>query len=343
MPSRLKSTLALPLLVVLVAVIGMAPTALGVDHILMHSFYPPILKDYWDHGMRYWSFGSGTIVTDSSVALTTNKPFSHGYLWNRHPNHLESFEFNVTVHVSGTQGVWHGDTSHAGIGFWYTSDTPRHATPHFFGSVNQFVGLGVLLDHSEKVSIVLSDGLDPIFSFEKQRKASCDLSAHSGHVITLQMRYDAQEKKLEVGFLVGTLTSAPSVAELHDPTAHRTNCAILYDVSLPPRFYFGVTAANDENSQAKHEVKSFFAKPLGGAADMEEERQEIHVLNDLKHDLIEKMAYHTRPDGKGYKDYEHLNGNYENVPDEANMHEDGSKKHRKKHLPGPGGDGKGNW
>ena len=320
------------------------PAVHSLDHVLMHSFYSPILKDYWDHGMRYWSFGSGTIVTDKSAELTTTKEYSHGYLWNRHPNHLDSFEFNVTTHITETRGLWHADTTKAGMGFWYTSDTPRHAVPHFFGSVNQFVGLGVLVDHSSKVSIVISDGMEPVYSFEKERRASCDLSAHTGHVITLTVRYDASLKRLEVGFLVGTLTAAPGVAELNDPTAHRTNCAVLNDVVLPTQYYFGITAANDENSQAKHDVTSFFLKPLRGAADVEEEREELHALTDRKHDMIEKMAYHTKPDGKGYKDYEHLNGHYKDVPDDAAIHADGSAKHKKRHLPADlGGDGKGNW
>lgn len=269
------------------------------DHVQMHSLYPPILAEYWETGLHYWSFGSHSVVTDDYVRLTTLHPSAHGYLWNRHPNHLESFEVNITLKMKNRADKWFQDRTSAGIVLWYTAAAIRHVAPTFYGAMDTFVGLGVVLDHSNHISIVHNNG-DSVYSLSAVTIASCSVPRVAENFLTIFLRYENSTERGSVYYMLGD-------TELPEPVGQDTPmvfCATV-NVKLPLRSYFGVTATNTENSACVHEVRSIFVKPLrstsnnGGdgnkdAADEEEDVVGLHLF-DLTKDQQERREW----DGKG--------------------------------------------
>jgi hypothetical protein len=247
------------------------------DHLQMHSFYPPILADFWESGLNYWSFGQGTVVTDEYVRLTTSTDaMSRGYFWNRHPNHLESFRVNVTLRLTKRSHPWFSDTTQAGVAVWYVTTTPRHQPAPFYGGIAAFEGLGIVLDHSDHISILINDG-EQLSVVDAHRRGHCYISGASEHYVTLYLTYGKDSNMLRAFYEV-------SQHHVQIGRGNLVHCADVSQVRLPPRGYFGITAANAPTAQAQHEVRSFLVKPMKGNDDAEETEEEevgLHLF-DLK-------------------------------------------------------------
>ena len=236
----------------------------------MHSFKPPILDEYWANGMRYWSFGDHAVITDNYIELnraplTGSSTSQSGYLWNRHPNHAESFDINVTVSVL-VVGAWlHG--APGGMAIWYTSATPRHIQKNsFFGGLPKFEGLGIVYDHTGAVNLVVNNG-EELVSPQQASRGSCIVPL-TPVPVTFWVQYNHQKQELNVMFS-------------NDGASIMIECATAHSVKLPARNYFGVTGLIDANSQATHVVHSFFVKPLRKSAESSEEEESEKESNDL--------------------------------------------------------------
>ncbi|PWV08359.1 putative legume-like lectin [Trypanosoma cruzi] len=120
----------------------------GGDQIQVHSVFPPILQNYWENGMRFWSFGLSTVVTDKYIRLTGGSPNAKGYLWNKHANRMEAFELNVTLQIRGRQVTGRDDVRDSGMGIWYTTSAmpATNTDVGFFGFHKRFYGVGVILE-----------------------------------------------------------------------------------------------------------------------------------------------------------------------------------------------------
>jgi hypothetical protein len=278
--------------VLLAAALAMTCRA-STEHVQMHSFSPPILADYWENGLRYWSFGSNAVVTDNYVRVTGPSPLSRGYFWNRHPNHLESFEVNVTVRLLRRQQGWFADTSDGGLALWYTAATPRHVPTNFYGSNPEFEGLGIILDHSNHLTVLVNDG-EAVTSIANSRLGFCKIAALAEHDVVLVVRYDNEASILELFYTVNT----PSAGGLVPSAAAEAAvlCSRIERVQLPTRNYFGVTATNSKSAQANHELVSFFVRPLHGGheATDEETAAGLHLF-----DLAQEKQLQKEWEGRG--------------------------------------------
>lgn len=252
-------------------VIVFAFSAHAVDHLQMHSLHEPMLAEYWENGLHYWAFGSGSVVTDKYVRLTTHAASASGYLWNRHPNHMDSFELSTVVRLRKKTATWFADTTHEGIALWYTVAAPRHTLTSFYGNTDTFEGLGVILDHSNTLSVLLNGG-EKIGSLRRSRQGHCEVNAVEGKRIRLKVLYDFDEKKLTVFY-----------ASWQDERKEHplTMCVQLTDIVIPSRNYFGVTALNSDDSQAEHNVENIIVKPfLDEQYDAEaDENNNLHLFD----------------------------------------------------------------
>lgn len=244
------------------------------DVVQVHSLVPPMLQHYWANGMAYWSFGRESVVTDNYVRLTSHRPKSMGYLWNRHENMMTAFQLNVTLQMTTKSGRWGGDTANAGMGIWYTNaeKTNYHSDAAFFGFQRKFGGVGVILNHKEGLSIVLNDGkmeLTPS-NLAKNRVAHCTVPRFGELHLTVSLLY--QDESLEVHYTVHP-GAEPKAKDL----AVSKLCATLATVKLPGVFHFGVTAANSAAARATHDVHSIIMTPLSDTALHEAEEHDGDV------------------------------------------------------------------
>lgn len=271
----MRSSLSVSSLVVVVFL-----TASGVlatmDHIQMHSIFPPILADFWENGLHYWSFGSSSVVTDEYVRLTTSHPTAKGYFWNRHPNHLDSFVLNATLRLRNRKSQWFADATDGGVAMWYTATAPRHMATDLFGNVNAFDGLGVILDHSDTISI-LTNSEQPVESLARNRLGSCVAKGLDQQYITISVDYNGVSK---------TLTVRYNVWQSYGVHGVDVECAVLSDVTLPLRNYFGITGSNSIHAQAEHDVVSIYVRPRRREdltqEEQEEEEAELHLFDAAK-------------------------------------------------------------
>ncbi|RNF17897.1 legume-like lectin [Trypanosoma conorhini] len=240
----------------------------GVDQIQVHSVVPPILQNYWESGMRFWSFGLSTVVTDKYIRLTGNAPGAKGYLWNRHANHMDAFELNVTLQMRGRQVRGRGERRDSGIGIWYTTakKVTGGADAGFFGFSKRFFGLGVILGHSDEISLVHNDNsvdLDPR-SLSSRRQGYCRVPSLGELHITITVQYNAGT------VLVFYVVHAGEEPRLED-YAQAVFCTTAAAPSLVGVYRFGVTAVNSATALAIHEIHSVIMTPLSDVAHHKEE------------------------------------------------------------------------
>lgn len=269
----------------------------AVDHLQMHSLHEPMLAEYWENGLHYWAFGSGSVVSDKYVRLTTPSASASGYLWNRHPNRMESFEITAVVRLRKKTSSWFADTTHEGLALWYTAAAPRHSLTSFYGNTETFDGLGVVLDHSNTLSILINGG-ETIVSLRRSRQGHCSVNAVEGKRIRIQILYDANEKRL-------TVYNAPWQDERKEHPL--ILCALLDDIVLPPRNYFGITALNSKDSQAEHDVESIVVKPLlddlyDAQAD---ENNVLHLFDRAREKQLQQEWENNFDDSPPAKDQSH--------------------------------------
>lgn len=234
-----------------------AVDAKTIQHVKMHSLVPPILENYWDNGLHEWSFGAATVVTDLYVRLTQKTPTSRGYLWNRRSLQVDNFQFNATFRIANRDGTWFSDKSGSGIGFWLTSEAPRHVPVSFYGMTDQFTGVGVVFDHTNHVSVLFNNG-QHLASPHDATVGTCQIRTGDAWS-TFILRVSALDELLDVLVSVGGDAPVP--------------CTRVKNVKLPSNLYIGITATNTESSSAFHDATMLalfpMAKPEEFAADAE--------------------------------------------------------------------------
>jgi len=282
---------------VVIALIGVILVAHGIEHVSMHSLFPPILADYWDTHLHFWSFGTSTVITDQLVRLTTRDPTARGYLWNRHANRLGAFEANFTFQMRKRSSAWFSDTSDSGIALWYTLVASRHTPLSFYGGNPSFDGLGVILDHSDTISVLVNTGEAVKTVHTSKRVGQCTVRGLNEHLITILVRYDNETKTLTVSYVKFNEEHKPH--ETRYLALAREPC-VTATVSLPLMYFFGVTAVNSPTSTAEHDLHSFFVKSIHAndkTAEREDERVGLHLFSVKAEKALQKEW-----EGKGDED-----------------------------------------
>ncbi|RNF02089.1 legume-like lectin [Trypanosoma rangeli] len=243
----------------------------GMDQIQVHSVVPPILQNYWESGMRFWSFGLSTVVTDNYIRLTGRSPGAKGYLWNRHANHMESFELNVTLQMRGRHVGGRGDMSDSGIGIWYTTvkKITGDTDTEFFGFSKRFFGVGVILGHYDDISLVQNDNSSDMDrrSLLSRRQGHCRVPSLGELHITITIHYNSGTISV---FYVTHMDEEPRLEDY----SRAVFCTTASSPSLLGMYHFGVTAVNSATAQAIHEIHSVIMTPLSDVAHHKEEEKQ---------------------------------------------------------------------
>ncbi|CAE7207440.1 unnamed protein product [Rhizoctonia solani] len=188
---------------------------------------------------RWFSFGGSAYVnTNKHIRLTRDKSSQAGWLWSRLPltasNYQIIIEFKASS-VSGGSSHLYGD----GFAIWLT-DTRAQPGP-VFGSVDNFVGLGIFIDtyansrHTyafPRIMGMLGDGKT---SYDLANDgASNELAACSANV-----RKTDIATKLKLTYFRDEYLNVQLQYKGWDEW---TECFTVYDVSLPNTPYLGFTA-----------------------------------------------------------------------------------------------------
>ncbi|KAH9578266.1 Legume-like lectin [Trypanosoma melophagium] len=258
-----------------------AHIVIGADHIQMHSVFPPILQNYWESGMRFWTFGLNTVVTDNYVRLTESAPDAKGYLWNRHSNHMEAFELNVTLQMRKRNSPTLATLKEGGMGIWYTTaaNFSSNADTRLYGFAQRFFGIGVLLSHSDEISLLANNGSISFDtqSIEQQRRGHCLIPALGELHLTITILYNGNT--MDVLYVYhGNDEPEPS------DFARTVFCASVPSPPLTGTYRFGVTAANSATTQATHEIHSVIMTPLSDKEHHAEEEMRAGQVHLFKAD-----------------------------------------------------------
>jgi hypothetical protein len=224
--------LVFALLVVAVAAVSVGIAASFIP-IHQHSLEPPLLENYEESGMPFWTFGGSTVVTNQFVRLTPKTSAGHGYLWNRHPANMLQGQINFTVRASARSG-FHifgaGDScTTCGTAFWHIADASRHDRYSFFGIPNRFRGVGLVFPTTGNMYLVQSDGQAAVNSLREVTLAQCSFAL------------DDTPRTVSVSFSAGAGFSV-SYFPADRPT-YAVPCAVnVQPQYVEHRYYFGFTS-----------------------------------------------------------------------------------------------------
>lgn len=271
--------------VTLFAVAVLASAMASADDVIpihQHSLEPPLLVNYEESGMPFWTIGGKTVVTNDYVRLTPKSSAGRGYMWNRHPANMLQGQVNFTIRASATTGfrIFGSSTegcTTCGTAFWHVADASRHGSAQFFGIPNKFRGLGIVFPTSGRMHLVQSDGQSNVMSLQEVTMASC--------VFTV----DNHPRTIVITFADGVFDVS------HFPTKRPTSiskCATqIRPQFVEPRYYFGFTSyfANEASSGT-----DILGMSAAGALDPETDK---YAKENLRYDPAEEMKHRKLWDG----------------------------------------------
>ncbi|KRX55165.1 Protein RRP5 -like protein [Trichinella sp. T9] len=212
-------------------------------------------KPYQNTGFNipFWNFGGSTIVTSDYVRLTPDSPSRQGFLWNTIPVVVRDWELEVTFSVHGVEKGLFGD----GMAIWYAEE-PGVLGP-VFGSKDMFRGLAVFLDtytnHQDAhnhahpyISAMVNNGS---LRYDHDRDGThTQLGGHDSGC-TAKFRNKEFPTRILIRYVGDTLSVYTDILG----KAVWDLCFAVDRVSLPKRYFFGMTAATGDLSDA-HDIIS---------------------------------------------------------------------------------------
>lgn len=268
-----------------------------VEH---HSFYPPLLEEYWNGGLQHFDFGLSTAVTNSYVRLTPAKQSREGYFWNDNPSHLTAWTIEVgfRAHAPAAMGA-------DGFAIWY-AETPVGTGGPLFGLPERgFRGLGVIFDtfdndgrrDNPSVHVVLGDGTEVLRGdndFADQRLGGCVFNFRNtdpNDVVRATIAY--RDERVSV-----SLRSRSQAVQ----------CATITPLTLPDGYYFGATAHTGHLAD-NHDIHYFLV-----TAPEREQKAEV-AANDAAEERKEeaKRTFSHADERKEQKDFTGKNSEAEHV------------------------------
>ncbi|CAE6489410.1 unnamed protein product [Rhizoctonia solani] len=215
-----------------------AESELGSERTL--SILPTSIRIYKTG--EWFSFGGNAYVnTNKHVRLTRDKPSQSGWLWSRLPLTASSYEIIIEFKASSN-----------GFAMWLT-DTRAEPGP-VFGSVDNFVGLGIFIDtyansrHTyafPRIMGMLGDGKTSYDSGNDG--ASNELAACSANIRKTEIA-----TKLKLTYFKDEYLNVQIQYKGWDEW---TECFTVHDVSLPNTPYLGFTAHTGDVSD-NHDIIS---------------------------------------------------------------------------------------
>ncbi|CAH1782750.1 unnamed protein product [Owenia fusiformis] len=225
-----------------------------------------LVKPYQSGGsaMPLWDFVGSTMVTSKFIRLTSDHQSKQGGLWNSVQCWIHNWELHVHFKVHG------GGTSLFGDGFaiWYTKE--RSQLGNVFGSKDNFMGLGILLDTYSNHNGPHNHGHPYISAMVGNGSMSYDHDADGTHTelagCEAQFRNKPHETYVAIRYEDFTLTVSMDI----DGKNAWKKCFEVKGVRLPTGYYFGASAATGQLAD-NHDIISMKLYQL--QSDFDESKQ----------------------------------------------------------------------
>ncbi|KAF7256839.1 hypothetical protein EG68_04242 [Paragonimus skrjabini miyazakii] len=216
------------------------------------------LKEKHDHSLLLpnqiagWHFYGSTVIEPHQVQITKDIRSQSGGLHCTIPVIYRNWEIHISFHVEGPGKTLFGD----GFAFWYTEAPASYGTA--FGSREVFRGLGIFFDtyanqngqHAHEhpyISVMVNNG-SRAYDHDKDgthtELAGCSSDFRNRPHSLAVIRYVNRQLSL--------LLKYPGVEK-------DTECFTVEDVDLPIGYYFGISAATGDLSDAHniHSIRTF--------------------------------------------------------------------------------------
>ncbi|CAB3401088.1 unnamed protein product [Caenorhabditis bovis] len=214
-----------------------------------HSLIKPYTGGSMD--IPYWNIQGSTFVTSQHIRLTADEQSKAGAIWNTQPMYSRDWELQVSFKVSGSTGDMFGD----GMAIWYVSE-PNQMGP-VFGGKDYFKGLGVFLDtysnhngphkHGHPfISAMVSDGS---LHYDHDKDGTHTQLGGEDTGCTAKFRNKDHETQLLIRYVGDTLSIFTDI----DNKGVWEKCMSVNNVQLPTGYYFGMSAATGDLSDA-HDI-----------------------------------------------------------------------------------------
>ncbi|XP_040898148.1 lectin, mannose-binding 2-like b [Toxotes jaculatrix] len=238
-----------------------------------------------------WDLMGTAIVTPDHVRLTPDLQSRQGAVWNRIPLLLRDWELRVhfKIHGQGKKNL-NGD----GLAIWLTRD--RMQSGPVFGNMNQFIGLGILVDtypNADKthdrafpyISVMLGNGTlsyDHDYDGRPTELGGC----------TAMVRNAIYDTFLLIRYSKNRLTLMVDV----DGKQEWTHCTDITGLRLPAGYFIGASSATGDLSD-NHDIISMKLYQLMVARTPEEEEEEEEEVTIPRVDNMEQFQVDVEEEG----------------------------------------------
>lgn len=214
-----------------------------------------LIKPYTGSGAEIpnWEIVGNTFITSTQIRLTADEQSKTGGVWNTQPVWSRDWEFQVSFKVSGSTGDLFGD----GMAIWYISE-PNLMGP-VFGGRDYFRGMAVFLDtysnhngphqHGHPfISAMVSDGS---LHYDHDKDGTHTQLGGENTGCTAKFRNKEHDTQLLIRYVGDTLSIFTDI----ENKGVWNLCMSVNNVQLPTGYYFGISAATGDLSDA-HDVIS---------------------------------------------------------------------------------------
>ncbi|KAK1892578.1 VIP36-like protein isoform X1 [Trematomus bernacchii] len=269
---NIRKTTCLFLTVCLLMSPSLAEDQEFIDDFLKREY--SLAKPYRGLGLSsssQWDLMGTAMVTPDHVRLTPDLQSRQGAVWSRIPFFERDWELKVQFKI---HGVGKKNLNGDGMAIWLTKDRMQNGP--VFGNMDQFVGLGILLDtypnadktHDKSfpyVSLMLGNGTlsyDHDSDGRHTELGGCTAMVRNAIYDTfLLVRYSKNRLKLMVDV---------------DGKQEWKDCADVTGLRLPPGYFFGASSATGDLSD-NHDIISMKLYQLTIERSLEEEQEEEDV------------------------------------------------------------------
>lgn len=205
-----------------------------------------LVKPYQGMGtsIPYWDFLGNTMVTNNYIRLTGDVQSVRGAVWNKVPCFVQNWEMQIQFKVHGRGKDLFGD----GFAFWYVKDPM--AEGDVFGSKDFFTGLGVIADTYSNHNGPHNHGHPYISAMVNNGTLHYDHDRDGTHTqlsgCVAKFRNLDYDTYLSIRYKHDTLTVSIDI----DNKRAFKECFTVGGVILPTGYYFGVSAATGDLSDA---------------------------------------------------------------------------------------------
>ncbi|XP_066941649.1 vesicular integral-membrane protein VIP36 isoform X1 [Macrobrachium rosenbergii] len=210
-----------------------------------------LVKPYQGVGtsIPYWDFLGSTMVTSNYVRLTGDIQSQRGAIWNKVPLSVRNWEMQIHFKVHGRGKDLFGD----GFAFWYVKEPMQ--TGDVFGSRDFFTGLAIIADTYSNHNGVHNHGHPYISAMVNNGTLHYDHDRDGTHTqlsgCVAKFRNLDHDTFLSIKYVHDTLTVS---VDIDNKMAYK-DCFTVNGVFLPTGYYFGVSAATGDLSDA-HDIVS---------------------------------------------------------------------------------------